>query len=117
MFKMNFFKSLRYTLGRFVLKYKKNRMDDDVIVTSFKFSPNNCPYISNSFEHTNFVLGINTQQHNFHLIIKMKVTLTDDEGHRRRSKVIKNKLMVTSRKLLHSQTLYLVKRYNTLSDI
>ena len=33
-------------------------MGDDVIMTSFKFSPNN---ISN-IEPTNFVLGINTQQ-------------------------------------------------------
>ena len=47
----------------------------------------------------------------------MKVTLTDDEGHRRRSKVTKNELMVIYRKLLHSQTSYLVPRYNTISDI
>ena len=33
---------------------------------------------SNSIEPTNFVLGTNTQQHNIHLMIKMKVTLTDD---------------------------------------
>ena len=59
--------------------------------------------VSNSIEPTNFILGTNTQQHNVHLMIKMKVTLTDDEGHRRRSKVIK-KLMVKSRKLFHSQT-------------
>ena len=31
----------------------------------------------------------NTQQYNVHLIIEMKVTLTDDEGHRQRSKVTK----------------------------
>ena len=35
----------RYTLGRFVFKFHKNRIDDDVIVTSFTFSPNNCPYL------------------------------------------------------------------------
>ena len=46
-------------------------------------------HISNSIEPTNFVLGTNTQQYNVHLIIKLKVTLTDDEGHRRRSKVTK----------------------------
>ena len=40
-------------------------------------------------EPTNFVLGTNTQQNNVHLMIKMKVTLTDDEGHRLRSKVTK----------------------------
>ena len=48
----------------------------------------------------------------------MKVTLTDDEGHRWRSKFTKNELMVKliCRKLLHSQTSYLVPRYNTISD-
>ena len=50
-------------------------------------------------------------------MIKMKVTLMDDEGHRRRSKVTKNELMVICRKLLHSQTSYLVPRYNTSNDI
>ena len=44
-------------------------MGDDVIVTSFKFSQNNCPY-SKSIEPTNFRLGTNTQQHNVHLMIK-----------------------------------------------
>ena len=47
-------------------------------------------HISNSIEHTNFILGTNTQQHDVHLMIKVKVTLTDDEGHRRRSKVTKS---------------------------
>ena len=42
--KMKFNRSLRYTLGRFVFKFYKNRMGDDVIMTPFKFSPNNCPY-------------------------------------------------------------------------
>ena len=46
----------------------------------------------------------------------MKVTLTDDEGHRRKSKVTKIELMVIYRKLLHSQTSYLVPRYNTISN-
>ena len=50
-------------------------------------------------------------------MIKVKMTLTDDEGHRRRSKVTENELMVISRKLLHSQTSYLVPRHNTISDI
>ena len=31
--------------------------------------------------------GTNTQELNVHLIIKMTVTLTDNEGHRRKSKV------------------------------
>ena len=50
-------------------------------------------------------------------MIKMKVTLTDDESHRQRSKVTKNELMFISHRLLHSQTSYLVPRYNTISDI
>ena len=32
-------------------------------------------------------------------MIKMKMTLTDDEGHKRRSKVIENELMDISHKL------------------
>ena len=67
--------SLRYTLGRVVFKSHKNRMGDDAIVTSYNV------HISNSIEPTNFVLGINTQHHNVHLMVKIKVTLTDDEGH------------------------------------
>ena len=46
-------------------------------------------HISKSIKPTNFVLGTNTHQHNVHLMMKMKMTLTDDEGHRRRSKVTK----------------------------
>ena len=37
--------SFRYALGRFVYKFHKIQMRDDVIMTSFKFSPNNCPYL------------------------------------------------------------------------
>ena len=48
-------------------------------------------------------------------MIKMKVTLTDDEANSRRSKVIKNELMVISCKLLHSLISYLVFRYNTIT--
>ena len=47
--------------------------------------------------------------------MKTKVTLTDDEGHRRRSKIIKNELMVISPKLLSD--IIPVPRYNTKSDI
>ena len=46
-------------------------------------------------------------------MIEMKVTLTDDEGHRRRSKVTKNESMVISRKILYSQTSYPKPRHNT----
>ena len=44
--KLKFGMLLRYTLGRFVFKFHKNRMGDDVIVTSFDFYPNNCPYLN-----------------------------------------------------------------------
>ena len=74
-------------------------------------------HISKSIEPTNFVLGTNTQQHNIHLMIKMKVTLTGNEGHKRKGKGNKNELMVISRRLLHSQTSYLIPRYNTISNI
>ena len=80
--------SRRYTLSRFVFKFHKIRMGDDVIMTSLTFLQT-IVHISKSIEPTNFVLGSNTQQHNVHLRIKMKVTLTDDEGHRRRSKFTK----------------------------
>ena len=113
---MEFGMSLRYTLGRFVFELHKNRMDDDIIKTSFKFLQT-IVHISNSIEPTNFVLRTNTQQHNIHLMVNMKVTLTDDEGHRRRSKIRKNELMVISRKLLHSQISYLVPRYIIISNI
>ena len=42
---MKFGMSLGYTLGRFVFDCHKNRMGDDVIMTSFMFSTNNCPYL------------------------------------------------------------------------
>ena len=64
---MKFDTLLRYTLGRFVFEFHKIRMGDDVIMTT-------------SFNDKN-------------LMIKMKVTLADNEGHRRRSKVTKNELM------------------------
>ena len=74
-------------------------------------------YISNSIEPTNFVFGTNTQQCKLRLIIKMKVTLTDDEGPRQRSKVTNIELMVISSKVLQTQTSYLVSRYNTKREI
>ena len=43
--KMKFVMSPRYTLGRFVFKFHKNRIGDDVIMTPFKFSLNNCQYL------------------------------------------------------------------------
>ena len=51
-------------------------------MTSFKFFLN-ILHISNSIEPTNFVLGSNAQQHNVpDLMMKMKATLADDDGHR-----------------------------------
>ena len=99
-----------------MFKFHTNQMSDVVILTSFKFFQT-IVHISNSIEPTNFVLETYTQQYNVHLIMKKKVTLTDNEGHRRRSKVTKNELMVISRKLLHLQTAYQTPRYNTISDI
>ena len=71
---MKFSLSLTYALGRFVFEFDKIRMGDDVIVTSFKLYPNNCPYF-NSIEPTNFILGTNVQLYKVHLLIRVKVTL------------------------------------------
>ena len=43
--KMKFRMSLRYTLGHLALKFHKIRMGDHVIMTSFKFNPNNWSYL------------------------------------------------------------------------
>ena len=88
--KMKFGLSLWYTFGRFVFKFHKVRMGDDVIMTSFKFSPNNFPYLKFYWIYLyNFIPGTNTQQHDVHLMIKMKVTLIDYQGPRCRPKVTK----------------------------
>ena len=42
---MKFDTSLKHAFGRIVFKFHKNQTDDDVIVTSLKFSPNNCSYL------------------------------------------------------------------------
>ena len=86
---MKFGMSLRYTFGRFVFKFHKVLIDDDVIVTSFIF-------------------GTNIQQHKVHLIVKVQMTLTDAEGQRSQ--------IVISDKVLHPHTSYLVPMYNTISD-
>ena len=72
---MKFNLSLRYALGRFVFEFDKVRLDDDVIVTSFKFLQTTV-HISNSIEPTNFILGTNVQLHKVHLLIRVKMTLT-----------------------------------------
>ena len=41
-----------------------------------------------------YKVATNIQQHHIHLMIKVKVTLTDAEGHRWRSKVTEYKEMV-----------------------
>ena len=71
-----------YTLGRIVFQFHKIWMGDDVIMTSFKFSSNNCPYVK--FHWTDKLRTWNEYD-----MIKMKVTLKDDEGHRCRSNVTK----------------------------
>ena len=38
------------------------------------------------------MLGTNTQKCDVHLMIKMKMTLTDDEGHRQNSNVTRREL-------------------------
>ena len=47
--KLKFCMTLRYTLCRFVFEFHKNQMDDDVMVTSFKFSPCKCLYMYSKF--------------------------------------------------------------------
>ena len=45
--KMKFGMSIRYALGRFAFEFdKENRLGNDVIVTSFDISPNNCMYLN-----------------------------------------------------------------------
>ena len=56
-----------------MFEFDKIRMGDDVIVTSFEFSVNNC--ISNSIEPINFILGTNIQLHMIHLLTRVKVML------------------------------------------
>ena len=84
--KMKFGMSLWYTLVRFLFKFHKIRWEMTSLWHHLSYLQT-IVHISNSIEPTNFVLGTNTQQHNVYLISKMKVTLTGDEGHRRRSKV------------------------------
>ena len=88
--------SLRYALGSFVFEFDKIRMGDDVIVTSLSFQ-HTIFHILNSIEPINFILGTDVQIHKVHLLIRVKVTLTEAEGHRYRSKVTKNELLVISR--------------------
>ena len=83
--------SLRYTPGRFVFNFIKLEREMTSLWRHLSFLQT-IVHISNSIKPTNFVLGTNTQQYNVHLMIKMKVTLTDNEGHRRRSKVTKTNL-------------------------
>ena len=93
----------------YIFQFYKNRIGDDVIVTSKQCMVN----ISISTEATNFILGTNTQQYLVHPIVRVHVTLTDAEDQR----LHKNKQMVISRKVLHTQTSNLVTRYNTISNI
>ena len=72
-------------------------------------------HISNSIKYANFILDTNIKQNDVHLMIKVTVTLTDDEGHRWRSKVTKwanGNILQTI-----ALSLYLIPSYNTISDI
>ena len=89
---MKFDMSLRYILGWFVSKSYKNRMGDDVIVTSIKFSPNNCPYLKFYWTYWLQTSYLESIHNKITSMIKMKVTLTGDEDHRQRPKVTKMNL-------------------------
>ena len=56
-------------------------MGYDVIVTFSNFHQT-IVHTSKSIEATKFILGTNIQQQKVRLITKVKVTLTDAEGHR-----------------------------------
>ena len=113
--KMEFGMSLRYALEDFCLNFKIEYLMTSLWRhLSFLQTVVN---ITNSILHTNFILGTNIQQHDVHRMIKVKLILTDDKGHRWRPKVTKMELMVLTYKLIHAQTSYLVPRYNTISDI
>ena len=94
----------------------KNRMCDDVIMTSIKFSPNNCSYL---LFYWSYKLHIWNQYITTQCPSNDK-NESDLDGQWRSQKKVKghkNELMVISRKLLHSQTSYLVSWYYTISDI
>ena len=113
--KMKFDMLPRYVLGKFLLKFHKTRIDNDVIVTSFKISPNTCPNLKFDWTY---------KRHTWYYMTTWR--LSDewseiDLGRRWRSQANfnshKNELIVISRKLSHSQTSYQVPRYNTKSAI
>ena len=72
--KLKFGIPLRYVLCRFLLEFYKHKMEDDVMVTSFKFSPYKCPYFKFFWTYKLHFLVI--QHHKIHLTIKVQVTLT-----------------------------------------
>ena len=37
--------NIRYALGKFAFKFHKNQIGDNVLMTAFKCSTNNCPYL------------------------------------------------------------------------
>ena len=114
---MKFGMSLRHVMScRFVLKFHKIRMGDDVIRTPFKLSPNNCPYLK--YYWTYKLRTWNKYTTILHLSDNKNES--DHDGRWRSQAKVKghkNELMVICRKLWHSQTSYLVPRYNTISDI
>ena len=110
---MKFSMSLRYTLGRLFLNFIKVEWVMTSLWRHLRLLQA-IVHISSSVEPTNFVLGTNAQQHNVHSMIKMRFTLTDDEGHRRRSNVTKmNYWSYLANYYTHRHHTW----YNTISDI
>ena len=87
--KMEFGRFLRYAFGRFMFEFDKNPTNDDVIVTSFKFSPYKCQYFQFYWTYKlQFWYKVNkhstTEKKN--PMIKVQVTFTKAEVYRWRSK-------------------------------
>ena len=113
--KIKFGMSLRYVLGRVVFElYKSNGLCRCCDVLSYHHT---IIHTLNSIEPTNFILGTNIQQHEVHLMIKVKVTLTDSEGHRWRSKVIKNNKWTHLPNNFTHRHHTQIPRFNMFSDI
>ena len=69
--------SIRYALGR--LNFIKIEQMMTSLWCHLRFLQT-ISHISYSIEHTNFILDTNTQQHDVHLMIQVKLILADDGG-------------------------------------
>ena len=91
---MKFGMSIEHAFGKFASKFDKNRMGNDVIVTSFNHSQSRPIFvnISISIEPTTFILCTNIQQPLVYLIVlEQSMTLADSEGQRWRSMITKKR--------------------------